>query len=96
MHGFGNFVTVALSKVHLHVWCNVYILDKTTGCLTVDDVCIYCRNNEIKRFGPEDLPIEMESLEVLDLSDNKLQCDCKMNWISKQEWDIKHKTIIMK
>lgn len=54
---------------------------------------LYLRNNDIERFNAESFPLdELDELKVIDLTNNKLKCDCKMRWILTDDYDLKEKS----
>ncbi|KAL3887311.1 hypothetical protein ACJMK2_027253 [Sinanodonta woodiana] len=46
---------------------------------------ISLRNNEIRTLGQDDLPWDLETLDQIDLTNNPIQCDCKLKWIISNE-----------
>ncbi|KAL4229486.1 Toll-like receptor 2 [Mactra antiquata] len=52
---------------------------------------IYIRYNDIIFFNETSFPLELESLQVIDMSNNELQCDCNMKWIKEETYDFQKK-----
>ncbi|XP_045209568.2 slit homolog 2 protein-like [Mercenaria mercenaria] len=52
---------------------------------------LYLRDNDILRFNEDSLPLKLDDLKVVDMSNNRLHCDCRMRWIVSRDNDFQKK-----